>query len=90
MSIAKGLDLSFLSNRNKDREVKVKPKEKISKQNFTEKRLFGSKKKNIQIGKTFSKKGKKDSTKPVSGRKGVSPSEEAVDEMMSSFKKKKK
>src|ERR1039458_7173221 len=64
---------------------------RISKQHIKEQKMFGSKRKGIQIGKTFKKVGKGISSKPSSGKmpgdmtsKGISPSIEQFDKMMSS------
>ena len=60
---------------------------RVSKQHLVESKMFGSKRKNIQIGKKFKKVGKGISSKPSSGdplmkAKGISPSIEEFDAMM--------
>ncbi len=62
---------------------------RISKQHLSETKLFGSKRKNIQIGKTFKKFGKGVGSKKSVGMhmpksKGISPSLDEFDKMMSS------
>lgn len=76
-----------------ERSVKKLPT-RISKQNMVEHKMFGSKRKNILIGKKFKKHGKGvGSTKSVSAhtetQKGISPSLEQYDKMMDSVVTKK-
>ena len=72
-----------------------KGKPGFSKQNFMESKLFGAKRKKIQIGKKFRQKGKDTGKKsPVKAeqqgnKKGIAPSMEEFDKMMSSVVKKK-
>lgn len=69
----------------------------ISKTNFVEHKLFGSKRKGIQIGKMFRKSGKGVGNKtPISAKQdgnmkssGISPSLSGFDDMMNSVVKKK-
>ena len=62
---------------------------RISKQHLTEQKMFGSKRKKIQIGKSFKKVGKgTGSTKSIGAEKtqtakGISPSIAEFDKMMS-------
>lgn len=67
-------------------------KGRISKQHLVEHKMFGPKRKGIQIGKKFKKSNKKDTggTKSMSAKmdkmgKGVSPSLAEFDKMMSSI-----
>src|SRR5271154_3454246 len=69
--------------------------DRISKQHLTEHKMFGSKRKGIQIGKMFKKKGKgimKGSTsanmEPKMKGGGISPSIDEFDKMMDSVSKK--
>ena len=69
-------------------------KTRVSKQNLVEHKMFGSKRKNIQIGKTFKKIGKGISTKPSSAKMippmkggGISPSIAEFDKMMGTITK---
>jgi hypothetical protein len=67
---------------------------RISKQHLTEHKMFGAKRKNIQIGKSFKKVGKgifKGSSaakmEPSMKGKGISPSIPEFDKMMNSISK---
>ena len=68
---------------------------RISKQHIVEHKMFGSKRKGIQIGKKFKKHGKGvGNTKAISAKQegmssGISPSLEQFDKMMSSVMGKK-
>jgi hypothetical protein len=67
---------------------------RISKQHLVEHKMFGSKRKNIRIGKKFRQSGKGIKTKPTSSDRmpksgGISPSLEEFDKMMNSIVGKK-
>lgn len=68
-------------------------KMRIGKQDFVEHKMFGSKRKNIQLGKTFRKSGKGMMKGATSSDKmdkkagGISPSVAEFDKMMSSIAK---
>ncbi len=69
-------------------------KARISKQHLTEHKMFGSKRKGIQLGKSFKRSGKgivksiKNTAKPTSPKgKGISPSIPEFDKMMNSISK---
>lgn len=60
---------------------------RISRQHLAENNMFGSKRKGIQLGKTFRKSGKGIMKNPTSARatakeKGISPSLDEFDKMM--------
>lgn len=81
------------SDHNKFREdnhLMKNLKTRISKQHLVEHKMFGSKRKNIQLGKTFKKSGKgiiNGSLEPHMEPKehGISPSLEEFDRMMESM-----
>lgn len=93
---SENFDFANVSIRDKIRSVGGAKIKKASKQNIVEHKLFGSKRKNIRIGKMFRKKGKDvGNKKPVSAKQegnkkgsGVSPSMAEFDKMMGEISKK--
>lgn len=95
MSIWNSSSLAFSDNNKMKRGsglLKNLPT-RISKQHLVEEKMFGSKRKGIQIGKNFKKSGKgimKGSTSAkMSKEGGISPSLEEFDKMMSKVMNKK-
>lgn len=97
MSAWNSSSLAFSDNSNMKKSIFNSAKQRVSKQDIKEHKMFKSKRKNIQIGKTFNKKGKDTGGKnPISAKQqgnakgsGVSPSMAEFDKMMDSVIKKK-
>src|SRR5579859_7779062 len=86
------LAFSDHNNMRHERGLLKHTKDRVSKQHLVESKMFGSKRKNIRMGKMFKKKGKGVGNKtPISAhmenKGGISPSIEDFDKMMKSITK---
>jgi len=101
MSAWKSSSLAFSDNTTDSSNMKKSifgSKPRVSKQDVKEHKMFGSKRKGIQLGKTFSKKGKGvGNNSPITAHQqgnakgsGVSPSMAEFDKMMDNVTKNSK